>query len=64
MDGVLGFTSHGPGEGGTYVDWSGTYNGESVSNVKAIWTRTEEDDFIHDLFLPDVVTLVFKQEKD
>lgn len=64
MDGILKFTSRVPGEGGTYVDWSGTYDGESVSGVKAIWTRIEEEDFIHDLFLPDVVTLVFITEKD
>ncbi len=58
-DGVLRFTSHVPEEGGSYIDWSGTYDGESVSNVKAIWTRAEEEDFIHDLFLPDVVTMLF-----
>lgn len=64
VDGVLVFTSHVPGEDGIYVKWRGIYDGKSVSDVKATWTRTEEDDFIHDLFLPDVVTLVFKQKKD
>ena len=61
-DGVLRFTSHVPLGGGNYVDWSGTFDGESVSNVKAVWSRAEEEDFIHDLFLGDVVTLIFKQQ--
>lgn len=64
LDGLLKFTSRVPGESGTYVDWSGTYDGHSVNDVRAIWTRAGEDDFIHDLFLPDVVSLVFKQKKD
>ena len=61
-DGFLRFSSQVPADGGTHVDWSGTYDGESVRNVQAVWTRTEEDDFVHDIFLPDVVTLVFKPE--
>lgn len=43
-----------------FVYWGGIYNGESLNKVTAIWNGTEEDDFIHELFLPDIVTFVFK----
>lgn len=64
MDGVSRFTSRVPGKDGGHVEWTGAYDGEAVSDVKAIWTRAEEDDFFHNLFLPDVVTLVFKEDTD
>lgn len=43
---------------GEHVDWQGHYDGKSLAQVKAIWTRIEGD-FIHDLFLPKIVTMVF-----
>jgi|GEM_PF-1097511 len=56
------FSARLAGESNTYIDWSGLYDGVSLTDVKAIWTRTEEEDFIHDLFLPDVVELRFTPE--
>ena len=44
------------------VEWSGIYDGVSLYDVEAVWTRNEGD-FIHDLLLPDVVTLVFTPDK-
>lgn len=63
-EGVVTFAARVPADAGTHVDWSGAYDGKSLSNVKAVWTRTGEKDFIHDLFLPDVVTLVFEEATD
>lgn len=40
------------------VEWSGTFNGNSISQVTALWTRTSGD-FIHDLFLPKKVMMKF-----
>ena len=45
---------------GDYMHWSGTYDGAALHDVKAVWNRTQEKDFIHDLLLPDVVTFGFK----
>ena len=64
LNGTVKFTAHVPLTGDTYVDWNGTYDGVSVSQVHVIWNRSEEQDFIHDLFLPDVVKLVFRQDKN
>lgn len=44
---------------GTQVDWVGQFDGENIREVLATWHRENENDFIHDLFLPDVVTLTF-----
>ncbi len=40
------------------VEWSGAFNGNSLSHVTALWTRTPGD-FIHDLLLPKKVTMKF-----
>lgn len=57
--GLLRFSATVDVEGGSHVDWSGTYDGKTLLEVRAVWTRVDEDDFVHDLFLPDVVTLIF-----
>ncbi|ABI65772.1 hypothetical protein Mmar10_1480 [Maricaulis maris MCS10] len=44
------------------VDWTGVIDGESVSDVRIVWTRVEGD-FIHDLFLPEQVTLEFTPDR-
>lgn len=59
---VLKFTCRVFEKNGTYVDWSGEFDGQSLSNVKAIWTRIDEDDFFHDLFLSDIVSFTFTQK--
>ncbi len=61
FDGSVKFTSRMPTQDGEYVDWSGVYDGKTLSDVTALWTRGKGD-FIHDLLLPDVVTLVFTPE--
>ena len=48
-------------EEGDFVDWTGVYDGESISEVKGIWTRVE-DDFVHNLLLPAKVNFLFKVE--
>ncbi|KAA3638043.1 MAG: hypothetical protein DWP95_13430 [Proteobacteria bacterium] len=63
-NGIYRFTAHVINDDGTFVDWSGIYNGNSVQDVQAIWNRSKEQDFIHNLFLPDHVILIFKQNKD
>ncbi len=55
------FTVRSKRDGGDYVDWSGVYDGHSLSNVRAVWTRKEKD-FGHDLFLPPKVTFTFTQK--
>jgi len=45
------------------VEWSGTYDGNSVYDVEAVWNR-EKGDFLHDLLLPEVVTLEFTARKN
>jgi len=62
VDSTIVFTARVPMQNDDYVDWKGVYDGESLSNVTAVWARFNEDDLIHDFFLPDVVTLVFKQK--
>ena len=54
-DGRVIFTVRAVREAGDSVDWRGVYDGVSLSNVTAVWTRTEKD-FWHDLFLPATVT--------
>lgn len=61
-DGQVRFTARVEQPSGATVDWSGAFDGDSVSNVKAVWTRAKDDDFFHDLFLPAVVTLIFKPD--
>lgn len=45
-------------ENDEHVSWSGWTDGESVRDVTAVWTRVEGD-FIHDLLLPEQVTMRF-----
>ena len=59
-NGSVIFTVRSVREEGDYVDWSGVYDGESLSNVTAVWTRVEKD-FVHDLLLPSKMTFIFKQ---
>ena len=66
-DGKIIFTAHAVGKEGVYaddyVDWRGIYDGESLRDVRAVWTRKEgSGDWLHDLLLPEVVTFVFGQE--
>jgi hypothetical protein len=67
-NGKIIFTARAAGkEGGAYVDdyadWSGVYNGESLSDVTAVWTRKEGGgNWLYDFLLPEVVTFIFEQE--
>lgn len=45
-------------ENDEHVSWSGWTDGQTVRDVTAIWTRVEGD-FIHDLLLPERVTMRF-----
>ncbi len=47
-------------DGGT-VEWRGLYDGSTVRDVEAVWTR-RKGDFVHDLLLPDAVLLRFTAE--
>ncbi|MHA6288119.1 hypothetical protein [Maricaulis sp. CAU 1757] len=40
------------------VQWAGTSDGRSVADVRVVWTRTPGD-WVHDLLLPEQVTLTF-----
>jgi hypothetical protein len=55
---TLEFRAIMPGRAGDHVDWSGRYDGHQLQDVRAVWTRVSGD-AIHDLFLPDLVTLRF-----
>lgn len=45
-----------------HVRWSGISDGRSVTDVTAVWTRVEGD-FVHDLLLPERVTLDFTPDR-
>lgn len=60
-DGVA-FASSMHGPHGDQVAWSGRYQDGQLEDVEAVWER-EEGDFVHDLLLPDVVTLRFRAGK-
>ncbi|MDP2559774.1 hypothetical protein [Psychrobium sp. 1_MG-2023] len=45
-------------ENDEHIQWTGRYDGQSLYDVKAVWSRNTGD-FIHDRLLPDVVTLIF-----
>ncbi|MBT8085895.1 MAG: hypothetical protein HKP32_03655 [Woeseia sp.] len=67
-NGKIIFTAHAVGNEGAYandyVDWRGEYDGESLSNVTAVWTRAQGGgDWLHDLLLPQTVTFSFKPAK-
>jgi hypothetical protein len=61
-NGLIHFSAHVKMTSGESVDWQGYFNGTSLIQVSAIWTRVEGD-FIHDLFLPPVVTMIFLPEE-
>jgi hypothetical protein len=48
-------------ENDEHVSWSGWTDGLAVRDVTAVWTRVEGD-FIHDLLLPEQVTLHFRPD--
>ena len=48
-------------EEGDFVDWTGVYDGESISEVKGVWTIVE-DDFVHNLLLPEKVNFLFIED--
>lgn len=58
VDGGIKFYAKAPIGNGETIEWSGVYDGKTIINVKAAWTR-QKGDFIHDLLLPDVLTLTF-----
>ncbi len=57
-NGTFHFTSNVINNDGDVVNWSGHYDGNTVTHVEAVWIR-EKGDFIHDLLLPNKVTLLF-----
>lgn len=61
-NGLIHFSAHVKMANGESVDWQGYFNGTSLMQVRAIWTRIEGD-FIHDLILPPVVTMIFLPEE-
>lgn len=64
VDGQLLFQSLLPADDGTSVAWSGTFDGVSLRDVEARWSRATEEDAVHDFFLGDVVTLDFTPTRD
>jgi len=60
---MLKFSARLKADGDTFVDWNGFYNGDELVDVQAKWNRVNEDDFIHDLFLPDIVELEFTPKR-
>jgi len=61
-DAGLEFWSEAEVENGETIAWSGTYDGKRIFGVKSVWTR-QPGDFVHDLLLPDQLTLKFKPDK-
>jgi len=55
---IFHFTSKVINNDGDIVNWRGSYDGNTVINVEAVWIR-KKGDFIHDLLLPNKVTLLF-----
>jgi hypothetical protein len=58
VEGGLNFNAKLSIENNEQVEWSGFYDGKTLHNVYAVWTRNKGD-FVHDLFLPKQVTLDF-----
>lgn len=58
----INFTAQLSIENNETVEWSGLFDGQSVQNVQAVWTR-QKGDFVHDLLLPKQVTLDFTPVK-
>ncbi len=57
-NGTLQFTARLARKEGDSVEWSGNWEGKTLTNVSAVWTRLEKD-FVHDLFLSSAVKFVF-----
>lgn len=60
---AMRFTAHYRIENDEHVRWSGWTDGTRVRDVTAVWTRVEGD-FVHDLFLPDEVLMVFTPDAE
>lgn len=58
-DGYLLFSSEHRGERDERIDWSGRYDGRTLSDVTVLWTRVEGD-AVHDLLLPERLVLAFE----
>jgi len=58
INSVLQFSASATIENGENIEWVGIYDGNQLCEVKARWTRVKGD-FIHDLLLPDILTLTF-----
>jgi hypothetical protein len=58
VEGGISFKANLTIENNEQVEWSGFYDGNTLYDVQAIWTRNKGD-FVHDLFLPKQVTLDF-----
>lgn len=62
IDDHIMFTASAMIENNETIEWRGFFHGDHVEDVHATWQR-QKGDFIHDLFLPNEVTLVFKAKK-
>jgi hypothetical protein len=58
VPGGLAFRAEHALANGERAVWAGRHDGTRLHNVSAVWYRVEGD-WIHDLFLPDAVTLDF-----
>lgn len=63
IDDHLMFTASAVIENDETIEWRGFYDGDKVEDVHAVWTR-KAGDAIHDFFLPDVVTMIFKPSRE
>ncbi|NNF66820.1 MAG: hypothetical protein HKM98_04865 [Gammaproteobacteria bacterium] len=45
-----------------YVDWSGSFDGKTLNDVTAVWTRNGRGNWLYNFLLPDVVRFKFKQK--
>ncbi|MCK7593540.1 hypothetical protein [Pseudomarimonas salicorniae] len=61
-NGILLFSARVIHPDGSFVDWAGIFDGERLRGVVALWDRSQEKDFIHDLLLPTQVTLEFSPD--
>ena len=62
IDDHLMFTATAVIENDETIAWRGFYDGKQLEDVQAIWTR-QEGDSVHDFFLPETVTMIFKPDK-
>ncbi len=61
-DGQFEFSAEHLIENDEHVRWSGSFDGQTATNVTAVWTRVEGD-WVHDLLLPEQVTLEFTPDQ-